>query len=111
MKIEYLDKVLLADSVHDFKKGFEFKNKDIVFYTCNSDSSVDGFLAKNKFFEILRKGGHRRPRGIFVLSAGQKQDVGQVDAIVMIDCKMFYDKELIDKLRQRRKSNNRLSGQ
>lgn len=110
-ELAYLDNVLLADSVYDFKNGFDLKNKNIAFFTCDSERSDDGFITKEIFFAIVRASGHRRPRGIFVLNDRQKQDSGKVDAIMMIDCKVYNDKDLINKLKERRKNNNLLPGQ
>lgn len=101
-EIEYLDKVLFADSIHDFKKGFNFIDKNICFFSCNSTASQDGFLTKDKFFEILRTSGPRRPRGIFQLNEKQKQNAGPIEAVILIDCKMYSDKELIAKLKNRK---------
>jgi hypothetical protein len=99
-EIEYLDNVLFADSIHDFNKGFDFNDKSVRFFTCNSTASKDGFITKDKFFQILKSSGTRIPRGIFQLNEKQKQDAGPIDAVILINCKMYSDKELIKKLKE-----------
>lgn len=99
---EYLDKILFSDSTHDFKRGFTFADKSIYFFTCNATTSADNFINKEDFFNIIRTSGTRRPRGIFTLSEKQKHELGVVDAVVLIDCKAYSDRELIEKLKQRK---------
>jgi hypothetical protein len=110
-ELDYFDQVLFADSIHDFKKGFKFAGKNICFFTCDASASQDGFVTKDKFFDIGAPSGYRGPRGIYALTEEQKQNVGPVDAVVIIQCKEYSDKDLIDKLRQRKITNNKLPGQ
>ena len=104
-EVAYLDNVLLADSGQDFKKGFSFTNKKIEFFTCDNEKSADGFLTKDKFFDILKESGPRRPRGIFILNDKQKKSAKQLDAIVLIDCKMYSEDDLMTKLHERKEKN------
>jgi hypothetical protein len=93
-EITYLDKVFF-DRTSDHKKGFDFIGKNVVFFTCGDAESEDGFITKDVFFKIMKAGGHRRPRGIFILDDEQKRKVAELDAIIMIDCKLYSEGDLI----------------
>lgn len=96
-EIAFFNNVLFNDSIHNFKKGFEFENKKLAFFTCG-DEIGDGFLTKDKYFGLI-KPIYRGPRGIMVLSSQQKSDVGGYDAIIIINCKAYQDQELLNKLK------------
>jgi hypothetical protein len=101
-EIAYLNTVFFADTTHNFTKGFQFRNKNVAFFTCDSQVSDDGFIPKDIFFEIIKSSGYRRSRGLFVLNASQQNEVGHLDAVVIIDCKAFREAELISRLKNRK---------
>ena len=92
-EIAYFNDVLFSDSTYEFKKGFDMNNKKFAFYSCGNI----GFLSKDKYFYYL-KPTYLGPKGLLILNEKQKQETGY-DAIIMINCKAFYDEELIKELK------------
>lgn len=103
-EIIFLDSVLFAPREFkkgfefDFKKGFELKDKKLAFFSCTHDINDEGFLTKDKFFNMI-KPLYRGPRGLLVLNIDEKLESGGYDAIIMINCKAYNDTDLIDKLK------------
>jgi hypothetical protein len=91
-EINYFKNVLFLE--HPDSKNFDFKDKKLAFYNCN-----EGFLAKNKYFELLKK-SYIRPRGINFLIDVQKRKLGGYDAIIIIDCKASNDSALLANFQQ-----------
>ena len=95
--------VLILDSLFFTKKepinkGFDFKDKNVAFYSCtkNSDTKGNGFLTKKDFFKLCRPDfkGHAG-RGFITFNEKEKTESKGFDLVILIDCP--YDH--IDKAR------------
>lgn len=93
-EIKIIDSICFAPintrkSVVDPKKGFDFNNKKIAFYSCtkNSNTKGDGLLTKIEFFNLFKPKfwGHAG-RGIIVFNEKEKNESNGFDAVVIIDC-------------------------
>ena len=108
-EIKILDSLFLPpfetkkSGIIDPKKGFDFKDKKIAFYSCakNSNTKGNGLLSKEEFFKFCRTNfkGHAG-KGIIKLNEKEKKESKGFDAVIIIDCP--YDtitmKDLISKL-------------
>ena len=108
-EITFIDSLILPpfstkkSGVIDPKKGFDFKNKKIAFYSCkvNADTKGRGFISKKKFFNLVKPAakGHAG-KGLFIFSEKEKKESNGFDAILVISCP--YDltdkKTMISKL-------------
>jgi hypothetical protein len=100
--------ILILDSLFFSKKksinnGFDFKNKNIVFYSCtkNSNTKGNGFMTKRDFFSLCRPDfkGHAG-RGFISFNEKGKAESKGFDLVILIDCPYDHiDKaQLIQKL-------------
>ena len=110
-ELAYFKNTFFTDNTHS--KNFDFEGKEIAYFSCDGTVSEDGLLTKEQFFRIIKSGGstgHQRPRSILVLDAEQ-QKMARIDAVILIDCKMYSDAELLNKLAARISTGNLLPGQ
>lgn len=85
------------------KKGFDFKDKKIAFFSCtvNSDTKGKGVLSKKMFFDSIKpRLGGIAGRGLITFTEMEKKEVNGSDAVIMIDCPYpnLTRKQLIAKL-------------
>jgi hypothetical protein len=68
---------------------FDFKNKNVAFYSCtkNSNTNGNGFLTKQDFFSLCKPDfkGHAG-RGLIAFNEKEKSESNGFDVVVLIDC-------------------------
>ena len=101
-EIRYIESVFFApyktkkDEFGSFTNGFNFHEKKIAFYDC-SKTTENGYMTKKEFFEkVLPE--YRGPHGLTVLKDNERNETSY-DAIIVINCKMIVEGELVEKLK------------
>ena len=101
-EIHFIDSVFFASyetrkgELGSFTNGFNFHEKKIAFYDC-SKTTENGYMTKKEFFEkVLPE--YRGPHGLTVLKDNERNETSY-DAIIVINCKMIVEGELVEKLK------------
>lgn len=101
-EINYIDSVFFAPyemkkgKYGSFTNGFDFHEKKIAFYDC-SKTTENGYMTKKEFFKKVLPEYHG-PHGLTVLKDNENKVTGY-DAIIVINCKMIVEGELVEKLK------------
>jgi len=101
-EINYIDYVFFAPfeikngEIGSFTNGFDFNEKRIAFFDCVKTTEY-GYMTKREFFQkVLPE--YRGPHGLTILKEDEKKETGY-DAIIVINCKMIVEGELVAKLK------------
>lgn len=101
-EIYYIDSVFFAPfemkngEFSSFTNGFIFNEKRIAFFDCVK-ATENGFMTKREFFKKVLPEYHG-PHGLTVLKDNEKKETGY-DAIIVINCKMIDEEEIVEKLK------------
>jgi hypothetical protein len=101
-EVKYIDSVFFAQyeikkgELGSFTNGFDFNEKRIAFFDC-SKTTENGYMTKKEFFQKVLPEYHG-PHGLTILKENEKNETGY-DAIIVINCKMIVEEELVEKLK------------